>query len=137
MKIYFAGSIRGGRDDQEIYFKIIEYLGNYGMVLTEHVGDSTISLKYENQTKEEYIYTRDVSWIEEADVLIAEVSSPSLGVGYEIAYAEKLNKPILCLYFENKDRSLSAMIQGSKNLKIRKYKNIEELKKIIDVFFSK
>ncbi len=43
MKIYFAGSIRGGRDDAEIYSGIIELLKRYGDVLTEHVGDRTLS----------------------------------------------------------------------------------------------
>lgn len=38
-KIYFAGSIRGGRDDATLYHKIIETLKTYGQVFTEHVGD--------------------------------------------------------------------------------------------------
>ena len=43
MKIYFAGSIRGGRDDKELYLEIINLLGKYGKVLTEHIGDKTLS----------------------------------------------------------------------------------------------
>jgi 2'-deoxynucleoside 5'-phosphate N-hydrolase len=136
MKIYFAGSIRGGREHQEIYAKIIKYLENFGKVLTEHVGEVALSTNFESQNKEEYIYTRDTAWIKEADVLIAEVTSPSLGVGYEIAYAEKLNKPILCLFGEFSDKSLSAMIQGNKDLTVRNYKNFEDAKKIIDDFLS-
>ena len=42
MKIYFAGSIRGGRNDKEIYLKLIQHLSNYGEVLTEHVGDQKL-----------------------------------------------------------------------------------------------
>lgn len=38
-RIYFCGSIRGGRDDVHIYKDIISQLGAYGEVLTEHVGD--------------------------------------------------------------------------------------------------
>ena len=38
MKIYFAGAIRGGRNDASRYFQIIKYIGYYGEVLTEHVG---------------------------------------------------------------------------------------------------
>lgn len=38
MKIYFCGSIRGGRQDADIYMKIIDQLKSYGEVLTEHVG---------------------------------------------------------------------------------------------------
>jgi 2'-deoxynucleoside 5'-phosphate N-hydrolase len=42
-KIYFAGSIRGGRDDVNLYFEIIDYLKSFGEVLTEHVGDNSLS----------------------------------------------------------------------------------------------
>ena len=34
-KIYFAGSIRGGRDDRYLYESLISYLGSIGEVLTE------------------------------------------------------------------------------------------------------
>ncbi|MEZ4526596.1 MAG: hypothetical protein R2941_11810 [Desulfobacterales bacterium] len=43
MKIYFAGSIRGGRDDVEIYRKLIAFLKSFGQVLTEHVGDTGLT----------------------------------------------------------------------------------------------
>lgn len=36
-KIYFCGSIRGGRDDRHIYVDIIKHLKEYGTVLTEHI----------------------------------------------------------------------------------------------------
>ena len=49
MKIYFSGSIRGGRDDAEIYRQIIDYLQNFGEVLTEHVGDNSLHSLGESQ----------------------------------------------------------------------------------------
>ena len=39
LRIYFAGSIRGGREDVQLYMKIIKILQRYGTVLTEHVAD--------------------------------------------------------------------------------------------------
>ena len=39
LRIYFAGSIRGGRDDVQLYVRIIRLLLKYGTVLTEHVAD--------------------------------------------------------------------------------------------------
>lgn len=128
--------MQGQLEAEETYAKIIEYLEKYRKVLPVHVGEAALSTNFESQSKEEYIYTRDTSWIKEADVLIAEATSPSLGVGYEISYAEKLNKPILCLFGEFSDKSLSAMIQGNKDLTVRKYKNFEDAKKIIDDFLS-
>ena len=41
-KVYFCGSIRGGRDDAELYKRIIEQIKQYGTVLTEHVGKHDI-----------------------------------------------------------------------------------------------
>lgn len=37
MKVYFCGSVRGGRDDVEIYLRIVTKLRSYATVLTEHV----------------------------------------------------------------------------------------------------
>ena len=39
-KIYFAGSIRGGRQDQVLYEKLVDALKTYGKVFTEHVGST-------------------------------------------------------------------------------------------------
>lgn len=43
MKIYFCGSIRGGRDDVHLYQKIVRKLQSYGTVLTEHVANSDLN----------------------------------------------------------------------------------------------
>ena len=42
LRIYFAGSIRGGRDDVQLYVKIIQLLQMYGAVLTEHMADPNL-----------------------------------------------------------------------------------------------
>ena len=131
MKIYFAGSIRGGRDDKELYLEIINYLKDYGEVLTEHVGDQSISTLGENDNKDNFIYKRDMEWLKECDFVIAEVTTPSLGVGYEIGRAIQFNKKVICLYRDTQDKRLSAMIAGNKNLKIINYKDFEDLKEKI------
>lgn len=41
--IYFAGSIRAGRSDANLYAKILKELKKYGTVLTEHVGDPNLT----------------------------------------------------------------------------------------------
>lgn len=137
MKIYFAGSIRGGRDDKEFYLEIINLLGKYGKVLTEHIGDKTLSAMGEDGPTDEYIYERDMAWLNEADVVVAEVSTPSLGVGYEVAKAESMGKKILCLYRPEGGKYLSAMIAGNPHITVGEYKNIEEALKVIDDFLKK
>ena len=135
MKIYFAGSIRGGREEEQTYFKIIDYLTNFGEVLTEHVGFKNIDKK-EQGSSDTYIFERDVSWLKSANMMIADVTVPSLGVGYEIGFAETLNIPILCLYNPRNKKSLSAMISGNKNLVWKEYNTVEEAKLLIDKFME-
>lgn len=124
LKIYFGGSIKGGRSKAEDYKKIVDYLKTIGTVLDEHVADPNLKSSGESINSVE-IYNRDISWINECDVLIAEVTIPSLGVGYEIGYAESLNKRIICLYQNN--ASISAMIKGNDNITHISYDDIDEL----------
>ena len=135
MKIYFAGSIRGGRDEEKTYLKIIDYLGSFGDVLTEHVGYKDVE-KSEKNHSDIYIFERDVKWLESSDVMIADVTVPSLGVGYEIGFAETLNIPILCLYNPKNKKPLSAMITGNKNIIWKEYGSFEDAQMLIKNFLS-
>jgi hypothetical protein len=85
--IYFAGSIRGGRADVPLYSALIERLTSYGDVMTEHVGDYKLSGAGQSHLDDRSIHDRDLRWLRKSDVLVAEVTRPSLGVGYELATA--------------------------------------------------
>ena len=136
MNIYFAGSIRGGRDNQGMYFEIISILKQYGNVFTEHIGSAELSPLGEQELEDTYIYERDMYWLRQADILVADVSIPSTGVGYEIGFAENLGKKILCLYREGSPQKISGMINGNTNLTIRVYKDKEGLEQILEGFFK-
>ncbi len=136
MNIYFAGSIRGGRHDIEIYKQIIEHLKKYGKVLTEHVGEDNISENGEINLTDKYIHDRDVKWMGECDVFIGEVTTASLGVGYEIRTAIEMNKRILCIYRPEHTKRVSAMITGAPEVKTEPYSTIEEAKEIINKFIE-
>lgn len=135
MKIYFAGAIRGGRDDAALYFRIIEMLGAYGRVLTEHVGDSQLS-SFGEDGRDAEIHERDLAWLKESGCLVAEVTVPSLGVGYEIGRAAEWGKPVLCLFRRNAGRSLSAMIRGSDRVRLHEYEEAAELEEVFGEFFG-
>lgn len=135
MKIYFAGSIRGGRDDTALYLQIIRQLDAYGPVLTEHIGDSELSVFGEGGSDGE-IHDRDLAWLKEADYLVAEVTTPSLGVGYEIGRALEWGKPILCLFRKSSGRTLSAMIAGSGGVTLREYESAANVDEIFREFFE-
>ncbi len=134
MKIYFAGSIRGGRDDREFYRGIIALLQKRGVVLTEHIGEEILSSVGEITRADEEIFSRDVSWIKEAGVVVAEVTNPSLGVGYELGFAESLGKSVICLFREG-ERKLSAMISGNKNFSVFTYEILDDLDPVFDSVF--
>ena len=130
MKIYFAGSIRGGRDDQELYFSIIQELSHFGTVLTEHIGTKELSALGESTRTDKEIFERDMAWIKESDIIVAEVTKPSLGVGYELGQSESMGKKIICLSRKVDGKRLSAMISGNKYMNIFEYSSLEDIKKI-------
>lgn len=132
MKIYFAGAIRGGRDKVNDYEKIIHKLQELGEVLTVHVADKNLSSKGEENLSLNDIYDRDMRWLEEADLVVAEVSMASLGIGYELGVAEKLGKRVICFYDTSSTIKLSAMIGGNKYFEIVKYNKIEEVLNYIE-----
>src|SRR5574344_1706619 len=113
-KIYFDGSIRGGRVDAALYHRIISYMEEENDVLTEHVGNMDLSLVEQGRERDALIYKQDTAWLRESDVLIAECTCPSLGVGYELAYAEEGGKECHIFYYRNKTQ-LSAMLTGNPN----------------------
>lgn len=121
-KVYFAGSIRGGREDVLLYQSIIDTLKKNCIVLTEHIGNP--SLKESISDKE--IYERDIALLEESQLVIAECTTPSLGVGYELSYAERINKEIHVFYNKNR-ASLSAMISGDDYFHVHPYGEEKEL----------
>ena len=135
MKIYFAASIRGGRKDQNKYNELIGFLSSKVEVLTEHVGDSSLGQAGEKDLSDKEIYQRDLEWLESADAVIAEVTNPSLGVGYELGIAEKLGKPVLCLYKDSSDDTkLSAMVSGNQKFRTFLYHDLDQTKEEIVSF---
>ncbi|XP_076600002.1 5-hydroxymethyl-dUMP N-hydrolase isoform X1 [Chaetodon auriga] len=141
MKVYFCGSIRGGRDDVHVYRRIVEKLRSYGTVLTEHVSSSQLSDRGEDATAagDRAIHDRDVDWLRQSDVIVAEVTQPSLGVGYELGRAVDMKKKIFCLFRPSSGRSLSAMIRGADDgelFVVRDYSE-DEVENVLEEFFNK
>ena len=136
MKIYFAGSIRGGRELQPTYLKIINHLEKNGhTVLTNHVAKKTV-IESESNLSSIEIFERDMEWLEECELFIADVTVPSLGVGYEVASAINFQKPVLCIH--QKGIALSALIAGnsSGNIQVEEYQDAQSMIEIIDEFIG-
>ena len=129
--VYFAGSIRGGRVDAALYHRIISYIKKTDTVLTEHIGKSNMSLTAQTRAVDTHIYEQDTTWLRSSDLLIAECTCPSLGVGYELAYAEAHNIPVFIFYDKTKS-NLSAMLNGNTYFTIIPYETEEEIYPVLD-----
>ena len=134
MKIYFAGSIAGGREDAGVYHELIKHLQSYGEVLTEHIGNDHL-IAQQKSIGPQQIHDRDVNWLMESDVVVAEVSIPSLGVGYEIGKSLENGKKVICLYRNGALKELSPMIFGS-GAEIAYYGNVREAQKKLNIIFK-
>ena len=137
MKIYFSGSIAGGRKYLDVYKKIVAYIKKQGhQVLTDHIIIDNI-FDFENKLSPQKIYERDIKFLNECDVVIAEVSNPSLGVGYEVCYALEHQIPTLCIF--QSDIFISRMIVGNTSpyLTLFEYESEKTLLKRIVTFLQK
>ena len=126
MNIYFACSITGGRKDEHAYQGIVTALLEDGCeVPTASLADPEV-LGHEKILTPVEVYERDIAWIEGCDLLIAEVSTPSHGVGYEISYALGIGKPVFCVHQEGV--TVSKMITGNThpNINVMAYESIEQ-----------
>jgi 2'-deoxynucleoside 5'-phosphate N-hydrolase len=135
MQIYFAGSIRAGRDDVALYNAFIGHLSSHGSVVTEHVGDYSLSLQGQSGLPDTHIHDRDLKWLRGSDVVVAEVTTPSLGVGYEIATAVHRSIPTIALFRGDRAR-LSAMIAGSSGVRTIFYEDLHTAIEMLDSTLS-
>ncbi|HEX9616146.1 MAG TPA: nucleoside 2-deoxyribosyltransferase [Anaerolineales bacterium] len=136
MNIYFACSITGGRQDELVYQAIVHTLLADGhFVPTAHLSAPEV-MALESVVDPGEVFLRDVNWIDACDALIAEISTPSHGVGYEIAHALNQGKKVLCCYQEG--RRISKMISGNTlpGLRIRAYRDHEEAIHIVREFLK-
>lgn len=135
MKIYFSGSIKGGRTHESTFLEMVTYLENCGHhVLSIHVARTDLWAEYALPAKE--TFERDMKWVEESDVVIAEVSTPSLGVGYEICHALQHSKPTLCFYKSGTDLSLIILGNSHPLIDVVEYHDFSAIKKVLDSFLS-
>ena len=136
MNIYFACSITGGREFESTYQAITTALLADGHeVPTAHLADSGVK-QLEGSLDPVEVYTRDTDWIRGCHALVAEVSTPSHGVGFEVAYALNHAKPVLCLYQEG--RKVSKMLTGNtdRGIQVSRYQDPQEAVAIIRSFLK-
>ncbi len=136
MNIYFSCSLTGGREDQAVYERLVDDLLQSGhTVPTAHLAQSDV-MDLERTVVPADIYLRDMAWIEACDAVVAEVSTPSHGVGYEIAAALGLGKPVLCCY--RRGAVVSKMITGNHTdgLQVEAYDDPDHAVAVVKAFLA-
>ncbi len=134
MRIYFAGAICGGRDDLSVYQRIVSRLKSKGYTVpSEHVASPDV-FSQERDFMPGVVYERDIGWLQSSAAVISEISTPSLGVGYEIAWAVQHATPVLCLFREG--LRISKMITGIPTgcATVAAYRDVDELDRHVDRF---
>ena len=135
MIVYCAGAIKGDTTYQNNYIEMIRFIKSMNhSPLAELNGKFNASIPLNDNQ----IYTRDIKWIEGSALMIAEISGPSLGVGFEISYALFQKRiPVLALASTEVEK-ISAMITGcnSELLTVKRYQDIEDMQNIISDYFK-
>lgn len=136
MIVYCAAPIKGDQKFHNYCLDIIKQVSSLG-----HTALSELNSEFKPAIPltDSEIFSRDIKWIDKSEIVIAEVSGPSLGVGFEIAYSIYKKKINVLALVNSEAQDVSAMVTGchSELLTIKKYADTEDLKKSVSVFIKK
>jgi hypothetical protein len=138
-KIYFACAVAGGRDYAFVYKDLVDFIKKCGVeVRGELFADPELEAETgtDPNLSPQHIWKRDTGWLRESDAFIAEATQPSLGVGYEIAIAEGMKKPVLVLFYKKSLNRFSPMVAGNPEIETFEYTEHSETKKAIKDFIT-
>ncbi len=140
IRVYCSGPIRGDVSFNDNYRSIIKEVAELGCLpLTEIApadDPNRVDLNISDHSDRD-IYNRDMDWLRSSHCVVAEVSAPSHGAGFEISYALfVMGVPVLALHC-NRGNRLSAMLEGcdSPKLQVVHYSDTEEIKPHLVDFF--
>lgn len=117
LKIYLACTVRGDRGAIAGLRALAAALEADGhTLLTKHLLDDDVEGS-ESRLSEREVYERDVTWLDGCDVLIADASGSSFGVGFEVGYvlgrSDRSSQRVLLLYRADRQRVISRLISGN------------------------
>ena len=85
-------------------------------VLTKHLLDDDVETA-ESALSERRVYERDIEWLDACDVLVADASGSSFGVGFEVGYvlgrSDRSAQHVLLLYRSDRRHAISRLIAGN------------------------
>src|SRR5215470_15946786 len=112
MKIYFGFTVAGDRSSLEAAGKIVELLAQMGHeVLTRHLVRDD-AWEADRRVTPQEVYQRDIKWLEQCDLFMAEVSGSSFGVGFETGYLLGATDTKIVLFFRRDAANTISLING-------------------------
>ena len=129
MKIYFGFTVIGDRSSVENARRIVSLLESLGHeVLTKHLIRED-AFDVDGLIAPQEVYHRDMKWLQQCEIFIAEVSGSSFGIGYEAAHVLASGKKVFLLYDKSKTSKISRLITGNThpNCTAVAYNKIEEV----------
>lgn len=138
MNIYFTASTSHNGDLTPLYKTILKLLQSPDLnIVSGHQIVDPAMLEADARLTSKKIFEREMASIDRSDVVIAETSKPSLGVGGEIVYALSKNKPVLALINTQYEDKISPMLVGNPSEKLYiEYYNEDNLAFKLDEFIK-
>ena len=142
MNIYFACTVRGDRGavaNGRLLVDALERMGH--TVLTRHLLDDDVDAS-ESRLSERQVFERDLEWLAAADLLVAEASGSSYGVGFEVGYvlgrSERTGQRVLLLYDAARRAAISRLIAGNAHpaCTTYPYRDALDLLRFVEVFLA-
>lgn len=130
MKIYFGFTVAGDRSSIDTARKVVQLLEESGhQVLTRHLVDEN-AYEADRLISPQDVFCRDMAWLDECDLFIAEVSGSSFGLGFETGYLlGATDKQVILFYRREVERKVSLLITGNihRNCKLFAYASVQEV----------
>ena len=101
MKVHFAAAVDGEKEDFIKLCKFIEKL-DHTIVTDHYLSRSLVAIQRESAEESKFYVERSMQWIKSADVVVFETTKPDISIGYELAVAVSLHKPVIALYNDKK-----------------------------------
>jgi len=134
MKIYLGFTVAGDRSSVEAAKKILGVLQSMGHeVLTSHLVEED-AWEADRLVMPQEIFARDMGWLAECDVFVAEVSGSSFGLGFETGYLLGATQKKTILFYERAaERRISLLIVGNthRNCILVPYSRLDELEGMV------
>jgi len=130
MKIYFGFTVAGDRSTLDTARKVVELLEELGHeVLTRHLV-SADAWDADRSISPQAVFRRDLGWLDQCDLFIAEVSGSSFGLGFETGFLlGATDKKVVLLYRRDVEKKVSLLITGNThaNCTLVPYSTVDEV----------